>query len=239
MTDPRLHPHVARADGDRITYCCGCVNEVHASGVLRSASKCRAHRAARREAEGLGLGYYQELGALKDGVPRCALLLGQLREAMGLFPRGEGGAALEVGCGASMYAPGLLRAGYDYTGLDPSPWACAWTASTFDVETVVGTLETADLEVGHFALVLAAHCLEHMDDAPGAIARCAGLLRPGGELWVVVPDDEDPVNPDHVHFFTAKTLRGCLEAAGLEVVGEATRRYVPQENFLYARGRKP
>jgi SAM-dependent methyltransferase len=227
---------------DPIRYPCGCLNEVHApSGVLRSASKCDKHRARQRRPSDLGLAYYEELKCIVDGIPTCALHLRQLREALGDFPRARrfNRIALEVGCGASMYAPGLLRAGYEYVGLDPSGWAGFWTANAFDVDTIKGSLETATLSAGEYDLILAAHCIEHMEDAPGAIVRCAELLESGGELWVVVPDDSDPINVDHLFFFTPTTLRSCLESAGLVVERMAVRKYVPQERFLYARARKP
>lgn len=224
-----------------ISYACGCRNEVHpATGALRSVAKCAAHQRARREAAGLGQAYYQELGTIRDGIPQCALLLGQMREALGEFPKANpGDRALEVGCGVSMYAPGLLRAGYVYTGLDPSAWGCAWTSSAFDVKTVVGTLESAILGMDRYDLILAAHCLEHMADAPWAIRRCADMLRAGGESWIVVPDDEDPVNPDHLWNFQEASLRASLEAAGLVVDRLEIRRHVAHENFLYAVARKP
>lgn len=228
-----------------IPYPCGCQNEVHApTGALRSVAKCPDHKRARREANGLSRAYYEELGTIHDGIPQCALLLGQMREALGEFPpvkEGEpgDGRVLEVGCGVSMYAPGLLRAGYLYTGLDPSAWGCAWTTSAFDVATVVGTLESAILGMNRYEMILSAHCLEHMADAPWAIQRCADLLQPGGELWLVLPDDEDPVNPDHQWFFAEASLRASLERAGLVVDRLTVRRHVAHENFLYAVARKP
>ena len=92
---------------------------------------------------------------------------------------------------------------------------------------------------GCYALILAAHVLEHLDDAPAAAAKCARLLAPGGELWVVVPDDSDPCNPDHVWMGGPDAWRACVEAAGLAVERVAVRRYIQREQFVYIRARKP
>ena len=71
------------------------------------------------------------------------------------------------------------------------------------------------------------------------IRKMAAYLDHGGELWIIVPDDSDPVNPDHLWFFTEATLRSTIEAAGLEVVRMAKRKYIERENFIYCRARKP
>jgi SAM-dependent methyltransferase len=221
---------------------CGCVVLPDpATGVLRSASRCPEHMAARHDDSALlGPAYYAVLGALSPDAP--ARYVAELEEALGPIPPATRPDArvLEVGCGASPYVPALLRAGYGYLGLDPSRWACRWLEDSYGVGAIrMGVEEPVEFALAGFDLILAAHVFEHVDDAPGAIRRCAGWLVPGGELWVIVPDDSDLGNPDHVWFFTEGTLRGCLEAAGLEIERMAVRRIVAHENFLYARARKP
>lgn len=240
MSDPRAHPQAHILDGDRIEYRCGCVNEIQDSGVLRSVSKCRSHSRERRHPASAGMGYYRDLGCIVNGVPQCAHYLEELREVLGPFPKADAsGIALEVGCGCSMYAPGLMAAGYLYHAVEPSEWAAHWTASTFDVPVTVGTLEARGEPMQQYALVLAAHSIEHMEDAPRAIRDCAEFLLPGGELWVIIPNDDDPLNPDHLFFFTQSSLRRCVESAGLEVITLESRRRVKHEEFLYLRARKP
>lgn len=222
-------------------YPCGCINAIHEpSGILHSVSKCGMHRKQWRNPELLGRAYYEELANIVDGIPQCAMLLGQLEEAIGRFPLADllDCNSLEIGCGVSMYAAGLLAAGYRYTGIDTSEWATRWTASTFAVRTIAGPVESLwgdrNRERKTWDLILAAHVLEHLEDAPGAIHHLASMLMPGGEFWIVVPDDTDPVNPDHRWFFSEATLRTTLESAGLVVERMAIRRHVPHENFLYA-----
>jgi len=242
MNDPRLHRYVRATDGDQIRYICGCVNEISEPfGVLHSVEKCEAHRGERKEAGELGREYYESLGTIKDGMPRCSDYMSQITEALGLFPqrkRNNSPSALEIGCGISMYAPELFQCGHAYLGIDASAWACEFTATAFCATTIQTTLEdfTVPLEV---ELILAAHVLEHLDDAPAAIEKCSQLLQPDGQLWLIVPDDSDPLNPDHLWFFNEDTLRSCIEAAGLVVEKLAIRKYIDRENFIYCRARKP
>jgi SAM-dependent methyltransferase len=221
-----------------VRHDCGCVIEPDpASGVLRSVEKCRRHSSRARDPETLDAAYYAELGTAGDATDPPHLA--ELAEALGAFPAGRGRIALEVGCGASHYVPGLQATGWAYLGLDASPWAAGWTARRHGVAGLASTLEAAAFAPRSFGLILAAHCLEHLLDAPGAIRRCAELLAPDGELWIVVPDDTDQFNPDHLWFFTQATLRACVESAGLTVLREAAHRRVPYELFLYLRARKP
>ncbi len=222
---------------------CGCQNEVHtASGVLRSISKCSRHQP--RDPATLDQAYYTELGLLTaDGRPAETQHVAELEEALGALPEAETPAlmALEIGCGASPYVRAILEAGYFYIGLEPSLWAADWMRETYSTVTLHCRSEDigSTLFEGQFTLILAAHCLEHMADAPAAIGRCADWLVPGGELWIVVPDDSDPCNPDHLWYFREDTLRACIEAAGLVVERLVMRKHVKHENFLYARARKP
>jgi SAM-dependent methyltransferase len=232
------HRHAVASEGNRITYRCGCVNGVDAaSGVLRSVEKCPTHKAAYREPADLGEAYYRELGIM--ACDARGLHLAQLADAMGLIPlAGKGARAVEIGCGASSYAGAIRDAGYSYLGLDQSRWACEWTAATYGVETIETAFGPDALTLGSFDLVFAAHVLEHFGEAPAAVDLMAGLLTHGGELWLIVPDDSDPLNPDHLWFFDERTLRGCLERAGLQVVTLVSRKHIEREAFIYARARK-
>lgn len=244
MPDPRKHRHVTAVDGNRLTYVCGCVNLISGPmGILVSASKCPAHLAEQKEVGDLDMDYYATMGTIENGVPMCARYIKQLQEALGPVTKARRfqpkPVALEIGCGMSMYAPMLLRAGYEYIGLDPSPWACLWTSNAFYVNTITGTLESATLTHKAYDFILATHCLEHMYDAPGAIEQCSKLLRSDGEFWIIVPDDTDPLNPDHQWFFSIESLGHCLQDAGLEVMAMETRKYIERENFIYCRAVKP
>jgi SAM-dependent methyltransferase len=220
---------------------CGCTLEVHApSGILHSVSKCDKHRAKMIRPEDLDAAYYERCGVLRDGFLIPTNHVAELTEALGPIPPATGdGYALEVGCGVSPYVAAIRRAGWSYAGIEPSAWAAGWMGNHLRAAIFRCRFEDFPGRPDAFGLILAAHVLEHTDDAPAALAKMAILLAPGGELRIIVPDDSDPVNPDHVFFFDPFTLRAAVESTGLVVEALESRRIVAHESFLYLKARKP
>jgi SAM-dependent methyltransferase len=226
-----------------IPYKCGCLNTVHApSSVTRCFRKCPRHQAMTRHPETLDEAYYTELGMLKDGKIVADHYVRQLTEALGTWPSPKDSTndfALEVGCGISPYAQAIEAAGWTYDAVDPSSWALTWMEENLDLFNCPDCRRFEDIDENQrFGFILAAHIFEHLDDAPGAIAKCHRLLEPGGWLWLIVPDDSDPVNPDHQWFFTGTSLTHCLRDAGFSVERLVMRKYIERENFLYCSARK-
>lgn len=223
------------------TYPCGCVNVVDDKwGILKSVSKCDEHQRASGKT---GMAHYVDMGAIKDGVPQHAKYSKEMLAAfdeMGIeFPYSykSRDRALEIGCGLGMYVPLLLHRGYQYRGVEPDPVAAHWTESTFDV--VVRNFTFEDYSGGEFDLIVAAHVFEHFVDAPAMLLKTFVCLAHGGNLVLIVPDDMDPVNPDHLWFFTPTTLQRILTQIGFVDIHMAVRRIVRHENFIYCIARKP
>lgn len=82
---------------------------------------------------------------------------------------------LEVGCGQGELTTALAVAGYDVLGIDPmAPQGELFRRITLE-----------DVEADEvFDGVVASHVLHHVRDLDAAIAKIAGLLRPGGVLAV-------------------------------------------------------
>jgi SAM-dependent methyltransferase len=234
--DPCSHRHVVTVDEGWITYVCGCVNTIdRETGVLRSVTKCPGHVAAQRDPAGLGYDYYAEMGVFVDHVPQCGPYTSQLTEALGPIP--PAGSVVEVGCGVGLYVRSILASGNRYLGIEPSAWAACWTRETYGVDVIEASFEAVAPRPGQ-TLMIAAHVVEHLADGPGAFAHLGQWLAPGGQLWVVVPDDTDPLNPDHRWFFDESTLQTSLERAGFAIETLTSRRVIERENFLYCRSRK-
>lgn len=231
------------------THPCGCVNALHEpTGALRRVLTCSRHMREYRAPETLGEAYYTELGLLDHGMLKQTNHVAELTEALGPIPSPKGNdQALEIGCGTSPYAGEIVKAGWTYCGIDASRWACGWMDRIWGVPTINARFEDVDDSylnypsgfIYPFGFILAAHSFEHMDDAPGAIKRCAELLTAGGQLWIVTPDDTDKTNPDHQWAFSQYSLWYTVEAAGLTVEHITSRRYIQRENFLYVRASKP
>ena len=106
----------------------------------------------------------------------------------GVFEKYFGGSVLDVGCGMDKILP---------------------TATGFDKSEGEGQL-LAGIEDGSFDTVFSSHFLEHVADPLEAILNQWRVLRPGGYLIFLLPDEDlyeggcfpSLNNPDHKHTFT-------------------------------------
>jgi SAM-dependent methyltransferase len=80
---------------------------------------------------------------------------------------------LEVGCGRGELARAVARSGYDVVAIDPE-------APEGDIFQAVSLEAFAD--PGPFDAIVASRALHHIADLPGALAKIASLLGPGGRL---------------------------------------------------------
>ncbi len=109
------------------------------------------------------------------------------RLAQGLGQQRTG--VLDLGCGGGIAAEALARAGFAVTGVDAS-------AEAVEVARAHAALEglSIDYRVGlagdllaegvRFGAVTALEIIEHVPDQAGFVAELAGLLTPGGMLFV-------------------------------------------------------
>ena len=157
---------------------------------------------------------------------RRALLLGELR---------DGDRWVDVGCGAGAFtalAPGGI-------GVDVSAAALERARRAHpDVDfRPVGDDGTLPVGHGEADLVWCSQVIEHVPDALGLLQECRRVLAPGGRLLLTTPWAHplrrlrglDPMG-QHVRFFTPRSLRLTLTAAGF------VPRVRPRGSLLVARG---
>jgi SAM-dependent methyltransferase len=238
-----------------IEYPCGCLNfKDLLYDVLRCHKKCR-HHVEWVQKQPTGLAYYQMLGSVNaDGAPLPDAYVREITESLGPVPKAgqpwfdnEGDLVVptagEIGCGASPYVKMVRDAGYFYVGLDPDPWVVEWMKKTYDAYVYKGLWPVKDgigiQKGGVLDFLLCTHALEHMDDAPASLDEMYNHLRPGGHLWIVVPDDTDQTNPDHRWFFTLEGLVGMVKRAGFDRVFATQKKVIERENFIYLSARRP
>ncbi len=224
----------------QLTHPCGCVTTMDAQwGVRRAVSKCDTHIA---EGGKTGIAHFVEMGAIVNGVPQCSKYCRQLMDALPQLenyqPKGYDNKLLEIGCGFSMYAPWLMQMGYDYLGLDLDPVGTAATGMAYNAKTMCCDFESLPVDQ-RFDVILAAHCVEHFREAPAALARMYRQLYPGGSLWLIIPDDSDLVNPDHLWFFSQQDIERVLTKIGFCDLNVAVRRHIAREQFIYVQAFKP
>lgn len=135
--------------------------------------------------------------AYERAAPTWGARLGRLgyARAYGAMLAGRcipSGAVLDVGTGDGLFAEAWVAAGgsADLTLLDPSPAmlraaAARLGASGIAARRMQGRLE--DLAPPPvFAVILAAHVVEHCADMPQAFRALSALLAPGGRVFLVI-----------------------------------------------------
>jgi SAM-dependent methyltransferase len=122
---------------------------------------------------------------------------------------------LDVGIGTGLLIHLAHKAGWEASGIDICAEAAERAAAEFGVPVTVGDFERADLAGGYDAITMA-DVLEHSHDPRAFLRRARALLKPGGVVYVGVPNHRSLV------FFTADLLGRVPGAAGL-----VDRLYVP------------
>lgn len=106
--------------------------------------------------------------------------------------RVRSGRLLDVGAGVGHFLA-LARAHFEILGTEVSAPAIALAGDRFAVRLLRGPLEevaaSGALEPASFDVVTLFHVLEHLADPRRTLELCRALLRPGGWIFVAVPND--------------------------------------------------
>lgn len=223
-------------------YPCGCINEVdEPSGVTRNVSKCDFHREwSRTHRESFD--YYKAVGIFDDrGMPQFTKYMTEWwipALEIDFDFKAQPKQVVELGCGISPYAKYFLGKGCYYAGIDSSEYAIEWMSEVYPIEKakfICAPVEDCAFDAD---LIFSAHLLEHVYDAPTLLKRIHSALNENGQLFLIVPDDTDMTNPDHLWFFNQTTLTALLRKIGFKNIRSTMRRYVEHENFIFCAAEK-
>jgi SAM-dependent methyltransferase len=134
-------------------------------------------------------------------------------------------AVVDVGCGVGRWALRLVAAGHRVTGIEPAPAmaAAARRRLAGTAFTLVGArVEDAVLPAGSADAVLAMGSLQYAADPAAAIARCAGWVRPGGAVCVLVDSRQALVLELLAANRTGEALERLATRRGVWQVGAAS-----------------
>jgi SAM-dependent methyltransferase/Flp pilus assembly protein TadD len=140
------------------------------------------------------------------------------------------GRLLDVGCAHGAVLLAARQRGWTVAGFEISAESVGIARGEFGLDVVQGDhLDQAGFPDGAFDVVTMQHVLEHVVDPLRLLRAARRLLRPGGLLWLAVPNFGGflastlgarwgwVTYPNHLVYFTPQTLGLALERAGFRV----------------------
>jgi 2-polyprenyl-3-methyl-5-hydroxy-6-metoxy-1,4-benzoquinol methylase len=234
---------VLRVGGAAYYRCgtCGHVN-LDASYTPAQLRAMYATYGTRRGEPGVRTHYFAAVG---DEVRRR--MRRDLRTASRFLPgRGDLPRLLDVGCGTGELLRCARQLGFAAEGVELSPALAAQVEAEVGCRVQCGFLTEVDLPSQRFDVVTLLDLLEHVEEPLEVLVRARELLRPGGVLLLLTPNEHALVRevarllhrlsggrldrpmrllyyPEHVSYFTRQSLLRLVAAAGLELLRHRTR----------------
>ncbi|HWE45896.1 MAG TPA: methyltransferase domain-containing protein [Caulobacteraceae bacterium] len=147
--------------------------------------------------------------------------------------RVPGRSVLDVGCGVGHFVHTASQRGWNARGIELSSAAVNFCQS-HGVPVTQTDLFSAELEANSWDVCTLFEVLEHLPEPQAFLARTVELTRPGGLVYVTVPNiasldarvqgrDWTAINPEHLSYFTPQTLGRLLRGAGLKPLDMTSR----------------
>lgn len=145
------------------------------------------------------------------------------------FVHKQSGMLLDYGCGTGAFLNEMRTYGWTVTGLEPDEGARKKAKELYEL---IVTPET-DLAVQkdkYFDAITLWHVLEHVYDLHGTIKHLTRISKPGGKIFIAVPNyksrDAEIYKefwaawdvPRHLYHFSPKSIETLMEAHGFKVV---------------------
>jgi len=151
-----------------------------------------------------------------------------------LEPYKGAGRLLDVGCSIGLFLDLARERGWRGTGIEFAPRALAHARERYGLDVLDVPLDEAGFEDGSFDAVGLLSVLEHTNEPGRMLGDVARVLRPGGAVYVVVPNVDSLAcrvlherartfdGRNHLVYFSPATLRDCLDRSGFDVPHVAT-----------------
>lgn len=144
---------------------------------------------------------------------------------------------LDIGCASGMFLRQASDEGWNVVGIEPSRQLSQLAKENLDGrgEIIPATLQAAGLADADFDVVTMWDVLEHVPQPAEFLQTAVNLLRPGGHLFVNVPDLDSLqarllgtrwplLLPEHLNYFNRSSLAYCGTKAGLVAVHMSRRK---------------
>jgi SAM-dependent methyltransferase len=165
-----------------------------------------------------------------------------LKDVAEFVPRGA--RLLDLGCAAGYFMQQAGGAGFDAHGVDIAPWVEQISGLRGVRNVRACRLLDAGFEDGSFDVVHSSQVFEHLPRPTEELHEIHRVLRPGGLLYINVPNyqclsivlgrDDFELNtpPEHVTYFTPRTIARLVATAGFDVLRVASYGGLKWENLL-------
>jgi len=139
------------------------------------------------------------------------------------------GRILEIGCGRGLLLQKLSRLGYECHGIERSALAARRAAKTEGLRVYTQPLEDCHFAARYFDAVIVWHVLEHLDFPRATLAQISRVLKPGGLLYLEVPNVSSLQScstgknwfhldlEHHLYHFSTNGLHRLLLSTGFQV----------------------
>ncbi len=164
------------------------------------------------------------------------------------FHGGPCGKILDVGCASGLFLREARNAGWSVAGVEPSEVLYSRAVATLqgDAELHCSILEQAGFAPESFDVVTLWDVLEHVPEPVEFMRTCSALLKPGGKLFLNVPDLDSRearllgkrwplLLAEHLNYFNRPSLRVCGDKAGLKFVHFGRRRVSFSVDYILLR----
>lgn len=135
---------------------------------------------------------------------------------------------LDIGCGDGFVLSVLKKIGWEVYGTEVSQEAVK-AAQKNSLTVYLGQVEDIDFKNKRFDFIRMSHSLEHLPDPKRSLKLVNTLLKPDGQLIILVPNYQSPAAkvfgkrwlgldlPRHLYVFTPTTITKLLKKADLKV----------------------
>lgn len=136
---------------------------------------------------------------------------------------------LDVGCGNGAFLSRAREMGIEVRGCDPDPSAVS-ACRKLGLDVIAGDVWSDAFTPGSFDYITSSHVIEHVADPARVLARLHELLKPGGCLWLALPNPMAPSfklfgsacsqlhPPFHLLIPSQRVLQGWLCSSGFSEV---------------------
>ncbi len=149
------------------------------------------------------------------------------------------GKILDVGCGPGLFLYLARNSGYSTLGVELSERMGNWGTKHLDIDVNIGYFEDIDFENERFDIVMMWDLLEHLSDPLLYLEIASRVMKDDAYIFGQIPNYDGLVNkvktwadlaglrkkkwshfglPQHIYWFTPKTMGMLIRKAGLELV---------------------